>query len=114
MKELLIQTLAALKIPIFLHGTLGEDEPFPPAFITFITTASDDAFEFDDTPTHTSWEYQVIIYSDDPQKLEQYAAQSRTALKGAGFIPQGKGVDIQSEEPTHTGWVANYKYISTY
>lgn len=114
MKELLIQTLEAFGFPVFLHGTLGENEPFPPTFFTFTTLASDDAFEFDDEPTHTAWEYQVILYSDDPQQLGQLAAESRAALKAAGFIPQGKGIDIQSEEPTHTGWVADYKYLSIY
>lgn len=114
MKELLISVLEAFGFPIFLQGSLGENEPFPPAFFTFTTLGSDDAFTYDDDPTHTAWDYQVIFYADDPRTVEQVAAQSRTALKAAGFIPQGKGVDIISEEPTHTGWVTEYKYIATY
>lgn len=114
MKELLISTLEAFGFPVFLHGTLGEDEPFPDTFFTFMTIESPDAFPFDDEPTHTAWEYQVILYSNDPRTLEETATASRTALKAAGFIPQGKGVDIPSEETTHTGWVTNYKYLSTY
>lgn len=114
MKELLIQTLEALGFPVFLHGTLGENEPFPPAFFTFVTLASDDAFEYDNNPTHTAWEYQVTFYANNPQQVADIATASRNALKAAGFIPQGKGVDIPSEEPTHTGWVNNYKYLSVY
>lgn len=114
MKQLLISTLATFGLPIYLQGTLGENEPFPAAFFTFTTLASDDAFEFDNQPTHTAWEYQVVLYSNNPHQLEEIAAQSRTALKAAGFIPQGKGIDIVSDEPTHTGWVCNYKYIADY
>ena len=114
MTELLIQVLEAFGLPVFLHGTLGENEPFPAAFFTFITIDSPDAFPFDDTPTHTAWEYQVIFYSNDPRQVEQLKAQSRQALKAAGFIPQGKGRDIPSEEPTHTGWLCNYLYLSEY
>lgn len=114
MKELLIQILETFGYPVFLHGTLGEDEPFPSTFFTFITLDSPDAFTFDDEPTHTAWVYQVVLYSNDPELLETLAAQSRTALKAAGFIPQGKGIDIPSEEPTHTGWVCDYRYIATY
>lgn len=114
MKELLIQVLEAFGFPVFLHGTLGENEPFPAAFFTFITIDSPDEFPFDDEPTHTGWEYQVIFYSNDPQQVEQIANESRVNLKAAGFIPQGKGRDIPSEEPTHTGWINNYKYLANY
>lgn len=114
MKELLIQVLESFGFPVFLHGTLGDDEPFPPAFFTFITVDSPDEYPFDDTPTKTAWEYQITFYSADPRQVKQYAAESRTTLKAAGFIPQGKGRDIPSDEPTHTGWICNYYYLSDY
>ena len=53
----------------------------------------------------------MFFYADDPETVESIAAQSRTALKQAGFIADGKGVDIPSGEPTHTGWVTEYFYI---
>lgn len=114
MKELLIATLETFGFPVFLHGTIEEDEPFPDSFFTFQTIASPDAFPFDDEPTHTAWRYTVIFYSNDPQVVEETAAASRTALKAAGFIPQGKGIDIPSDEPTHTGWVCEYAYLAQY
>lgn len=114
MNDEIYNTLDALGFPVFLHGTLGEDEPFPDTFITYTTVDSPDAFPFDDNPTHTVWYYQIIVYSNDRQTLEQVAESSRAALKAAGFIPQGKGRDIPSEETTHTGWLCNYRLISNY
>lgn len=114
MNSEIYNALTALGYPVFLHGTLGENEPFPPAFITYQTLDSPDAFPFDDDPTHTVWVYQVICYADDRQTLEETAAACRNALKASGFIPQGKGRDIPSEEPTHTGWLCDFRLISNY
>lgn len=114
MKQELLNVLITFGFPVFLQGSLGTNEPFPPSFFTFTTVDSPDAFPFDDEPTHTAWQYQVIFFSDDPVKVEQYAEASREALKAAGFIPDGKGRDIPSEEPTHTGWLCNYYYLANY
>lgn len=114
MKSELVEILESFGFPVYLQGTLAEDAPYPPTFFTFWTLSSPDAFEFDDQPTHTAWEFQVVLYSSDPRQLEEVAAESRKALKAAGFIPQGKGQDIPSDEPTHTGWVTEYKFISEY
>lgn len=114
MKQQLIDILESFGFPVFLHGSLGEDEPFPPSFFTFQIIDSPDEYPFDNDPTITAWEYQIIFYSSDPHNVEQYAAQSRAALKAAGFIPQGKGRDIPSDEPTHTGWICNYYFMANY
>lgn len=110
----IVQTLKGLGYPVFLHGTLGENEPFPDTFLTYQTVDSPDAFPFDNEPTYTAWEYTVIVYSNDRQTLEETAAAARVALKASGFIPQGKGRDIPSDEPTHTGWLCDFKLLANY
>lgn len=114
MKQALLNVLNTFGFPVFLQGTLGDNEPFPASFFTFITIDSPDAYPFDNSPTKTAYNVQVIFYSNDPMKVEQYANESRTALKAAGFIPQGKGKDIPSDEPTHTGWLCDYYYLTDY
>lgn len=110
MKQILLNVLNTFGYPVFLHGSLAENEPFPPAFFTFQTISSSD-ISFDDSDTRTIYGFQVFFYAEDPETVESIAAQSRTALKQAGFIANGKGVDIPSGEPTHTGWVTEYFYI---
>lgn len=114
MKQELLNVLNTFGYPVFLHGSLGSNEPFPPSFFTFTIIDSPDIYPFDNEPTKTAWNVQIIFFSDDPHKVEQYANESRTALKAAGFIPQGKGHDYPSEEPTHTGWICDYYYLTNY
>lgn len=111
MLTLLVDTLEALGYPVYLQGTFAEDDEYPPAFITFFTLSSDDAAHYDNESVGTSWEYQVIFYSNDPRLTATVPNEIRTALKAAGFIPQGRGRDIPSDEPTHTGWAMEFYYL---
>lgn len=110
MKQILLNVLNSFGYPVFLQGSLGADTPFPPAFFTFATIASED-ISFDDAAYAAVYEFQVIFYANDPHTVEDIAAQCRQKLIQAGFIAQGRGIDIPSEEDTHTGWVCNYSYI---
>lgn len=111
MLTLLVDTLEALGYPVYLQGTFAEDDEYPPAFITFFTLSSDDAAHYDNESVGTAWEYQVIFYSDNPLLIASVPNEIRTALKAAGFIPQGRGRDIPSDEPTHTGWAMEFYYL---
>lgn len=114
MKQDLLNILMTFGFPVILHGSLGADEPFPADFFTFRVNSSPDKFQFDNEATKTNWSVTVNFYSNDPHNVEQYTAQSRTALKAAGFIPQGKGYDLPSEEPGYTGWTTEYLYLTNY
>lgn len=111
MKEKLIELLEALGYPVYLQGSLAEDAEYPQSFITFLTMDSSDAAHYDNESVGTAWSYTVYFYSVDPVLVAAEAARIRSTLKAAGFIPQGKGRDIPSDEPTHTGWVNDYIYL---
>ena len=113
MKRLLIETLEALGYPVYLQGTFAADEEYPDNFITILTLDSPDVAHFDNEPVGTEWSYQVVFYGNDPTVVEAEAKRIRLTLKAAGFIPQGKGRDIPSDEPTHTGWVNDYLYFES-
>ena len=112
MKDFLINTLETLGFPVFLQGTFGDD-PFPETFITFFTLGSNAAAEFDNETALTAWQFQVTIYGNNPLTVESGAAAIRKTLKAAGFIPQGKGRDIPSEEPTYTGWTCEFYILES-
>ena len=111
MKTLLNETLLSLGYPVFLHGTMTEDKAFPNSFITFLVTNSSNASHYDDLVRSYEWRFQVAFYSNDPLLVASVPDTIRATLKAAGFIPQGKGYDLPSDEPTHTGWVQEYYYL---
>ena len=111
MKALLIETLEALGYPVYLQGTLAEGEAYPDSFITFFTTYSTDAAHYDNAAHGVAWSYQVAFYSVDPALVESVPKLIRAALVAVGFIPQGRGYDLLSDDPAHTGWVAEYDFL---
>lgn len=111
MKEKLIAVLEKYGYPVILQGSMAEDESYPESFITFQTIDSSEQNFFDGNPFGTQWQFAVIFYSSNPELLATMPKQIYTDLKAAGWIPQGKGHDILSDEPTHTGWVNEYYFL---
>ena len=111
MKTLLIETLEKLGYPVYLQGTVPEEMAYPASFITFFTLSGDDAAHFDNVPAGTAWRYQVFFYSSDPRLVASVPDEIRNRLKAVGFIPQGRGRDILSDEPTHSGWAMEFYYL---
>lgn len=111
MKKLLINELKKFGYPVFLQGSLNDDEAYPETFITFFTDYTADGSHYDNDVNSIEGIFSVILYSSDPQIVNEKPIEIIHALKFVGFIPQGKGQDILSDEPTHTGWAMDFKYI---
>lgn len=110
-KEKLIAELKKFGYPVYLQGTLGAEDAYDPSFITFWTEDVPENSHYDDDATSFAWNFSVMFYSSDPTLVNTVPETIRKALKQAGFIPQGKGRDVPSDEPTHTGWATDYNYI---
>lgn len=103
MKDLLINTLQPLGYPILLQGSLNKDEAYPESFFTFWNNEVP-GDEFYDNEEHSYiWNFDLNFYSSDPYLVNTKLLEAKTALKAAGFIVTGKGYDVASDEPTHTG-----------
>lgn len=109
-KQRLIDALTPLGFPVLLQGTIPQGEAYPEAFITFWVTDTADGDHYDNAPAYWHWEVDVYFYATDPREVEAEPQRIREALKGAGFVPQGRGYDIPSDEPTHTGWAMEYYF----
>ena len=95
---------------VYLQGTMNPEEAYPSEFITFFTTQTDDLAHYDNAVHSIGWNFAVIYYSDDPKQVNTKPFQIAAALKDAGFIPQGKGSDVLSDEQSHTGWAMDFVY----
>lgn len=111
-KLLLINTLSAeFPYPVIQQGSLSTEDEYPSSFFTFFNnSALDDAF-FDNTETETIWDFDLNFYSVDPVLVNTILLQAKQKLKAVGFIPDGSGHDVISDEHTHTGRGMNLLYI---
>lgn len=95
---------------VYLQGTMNPEEEYPADFVTFWTPSTDDAAHYDNAVAAVDWTFYVIYYSNDPTQVNTKPFEIAADLKAAGFVQQGKGNDILSDEPTHTGWTMDFVY----
>lgn len=95
---------------VYLQGSMNAEEAYPSEFITFFTSFTEDISHYDNNVHLVGWNFAVIYYSDDPQKVNTKPFEIAADLKAAGFIQQGKGQDVLSDEQTHTGWAMEFVY----
>lgn len=111
-KNLLIKTLDdVIGYPVMLQGSLSAEDAYPAAFFTFWNNSTDDAAFYDNVETETIWNFDLNFYSTDPTLVNTVLLQAKSALKAVGFIPDGSGHDVASDEPTHTGRGMTLYYI---
>lgn len=111
MKQKLIEILERFcPNNVYLQGTMNADESYPETFITFWVNYTEDDEHYDDDVCAWAWNFSVMVYSSNPLTVNTLPFEIMQALKGAGFIPQGKGNDIPSDEPNFTGWATEYIY----
>lgn len=111
-KTLLINTLdEAFHLPIYLQGSMSDDDVYPDSFFTFWNNDTDDSAFYNNTETQTIWDFDLNLYSNDPAVVNTILLQAKTLLKGVGFIPDGSGYDVVSDEPTHSGRGINLLFI---
>lgn len=111
MKQILIDILEKFcPNNVFLQGSMNPDEEYPQEFVTFFVNYTENLAHYDNAARICGWHFAVIYYSDDPQLVNTKPFEIAAALKAAGFVQQGKGSDIISDEPSHTGWAMDFIY----
>ena len=111
MEDLLIQTLSAFGYPVRLQGSFLPDEPYPDDFFTFWNNTTEDTAFYDNEESQTVWDFDLNFYSNSPELVNSILLETKRLLKSVGFIPNGSGYDVLSDEVTHTGRGINLLYI---
>ena len=111
MKDLLVELLETFKYPVFLQGTLHEDEKYPDSFFTFFNNDTSDEKHYDNKPLSFLWDFDVNFYSNDVDLVNTILLEAIELLKQNGFIISGRGYDVMSDEPTHTGRGVNALFL---
>ena len=110
-KQLLIDTLETIGLPIYLQGSMSDDDQYPDSFFTFWNNSTNDDEFYDNVETQTIWDFDLNFYSNDPASVNSMLLEAKQKLKAVGFIPDGSGYDVITDEPTHTGRGMNILYI---
>lgn len=103
MKDLLINTLLTFNYPVILQGSLNKDEAYPDSFFTIWNNDTYDGNHYNNNPINYIWDFDVNFYSIDSNLVNTKLVEAIQKLKKVGFIISGKGHDVASDEPTHTG-----------
>lgn len=103
MKEILIQLLSTFGYPVLLQGSLEPNESYPDSFFTFWNSETPDGSHYDNDAIQYIWNFDVNFYSKDPALVNSVLLNAKALLKQNGWIVPGKGYDLPTDEPTHTG-----------
>lgn len=122
-KNLLITTLNSTFVdskteeslyPIFLQGSLSDDDVYPPSFFTYWNNGTSDAMFYDNQENVCVWDLDLNFYSVDPDLVNSVLLTAKRELKKVGFIIDGSGYDVLSDEISHTGRGMNLYYRQKY
>ena len=113
-KQILIEALTLLGFEdgktIFLQGTMNPEAAYPAEFVTFWTNYTEDNSHYDNATNSVDWNFSVMYYAEDAALVNTKPLEIAKALKQRGFVQQGKGQDVLSDEITHTGWALEFTY----
>lgn len=100
--DVLIELLQTFKYPVYRQGSLGKNEPYPDTFFTFWENP-ENVTDYDNGTKFVVYDFNIYVYSTDPELLATTLAAARTLLKQNNFIILSRGFDVASDEITHTG-----------
>lgn len=98
----LIELLETFGFPVYRQGSLAKNAPYPPTFFTFWENP-ENVTDYDNQTKFVIYDFNIYVYSNDPQTLADTLAAARTLLKQNDFIIVSRGFDVSSDEQTHTG-----------
>ena len=99
----LITLLESFKVPVYRQGSMAQEATYPDTFITWWNNQTPDHAHYDNTDYGSELDFNVYVYSADPERTYTLLSEIRTELKKNGWIPTSQGFDTASDEPTHTG-----------
>lgn len=109
----LIAILSQYKYPVFRQGSMSEDEAYPNTFFTFWNTSEDEHSPYDDDTIIVEYNFDIYVYSNDPELAYSLLSDARSELKKAGWIIMSRGYDVESDQSSHIGRGMAIAYLET-
>lgn len=99
----LISIFDEIGYPSWEMHTMPADEVYPESFFTFLAVDAPFTAHYDNAPHAVAWAYMIGFYTSDPAKADSMPMELARRLMAAGWITDGLGESVKSDEPTHTG-----------
>lgn len=113
MEDILINLLSSFKYPVIRQGSLAPDAKYPETFFTFWNNTETEISAYNNQTFTVVYNYDVNVYSSDPEKVYNLLKSARNLLKKNGWQAPERGHDLASDEITHTGRGIEVTYIQT-
>ena len=113
MEDSLIEILSTLKYPIIRQGSLAPDEVYPDTFFTFWNNDETEHSAYDNDTVNVDYDFDVNVYSANPNTAYELLSQARKLLKENGWIIATRGYDVASDEITHVGRGMEILFLKT-
>lgn len=114
MKKELINILHSFGYPVYLKGTLNENDTYPESYFVFWNYQTLNGRYYDNKPTSTTWDFWVYFYSVDPDLVNSVLSSAADKLAEGGWIVEDDGEDATSYEASHTGRMLSCRFIKQY
>lgn len=103
MEDTLITLLESFGYPVIRQGSLAPNQKYPTTFFTFWCNSEIGHSFYDDEAVNVDYDFDVNVYSIDPDLIYSLLKQARILLRQNGFVTPDRGHDVMSDEITHTG-----------
>lgn len=113
MEDILIELLESFGKPVIRQGSLAPDEDYPDTFFTFWSNDETEHSAYDNDTVNVDYDFDVNVYSANPDTAYQLLSQARRLLKENGWIIATRGYDVASDEITHIGRGMEVLYLNT-
>ena len=112
-EDTLINLLGTFNVPVIRQGSLAPDQAYPDTFFTFWNNDESEHSAYDNETANVDYDFDVNVYSTNPDTAYLLLKQSRELLKQNGWIIATRGYDVSSDEITHVGRGMEILYLNT-
>lgn len=113
MEDTLINLLETFNVPVIRQGSLAPDQAYPDTFFTFWNNDESEHSAYDNETANVDYDFDVNVYSTNPDTAYRLLSQARKLLKENGWIIATRGYDVASDEITHIGRGMEVLYLNT-
>lgn len=111
MKKQLVSILRTFNLPVYQQGTLDDNAIYPAAFFTYWNSSTDDESFYNDKNHRTVWMFTVYFYCTNEELTNSILLETKQKLQEVGWIVDGVGYDVPSDEKDYTGRAIDVMYI---